>query len=511
MKKFYALALAIAFVASQTATAQRYLTPQFSAVTKTTIVYGYNATVLTYSVPTIAQAVTQPLAADVYTPTGDTQTDRPVVVYWHSGNFLPTPQNGGVNGKRDDLTAVEVCTRLAKMGYVAISADYRLGWNPTSADQTIRTATLINAAYRGVQDCNTMSKFIKKNVAEQANSLGVDPNKVCMFGHGTGGYIVYAASTLDTITETYLPKFFSGQFPMVIEPVNGDVQVSKFGVVPAGFPGLLAGDTLNIPNHVGYSSKFQMGFTLGGAMGDTSWINKGKGAANVPPIASFHSPTDPYAPYDCGVLIVPGYNYPVVEVCGGHTVQKTLDKYNVNKIWKNNAVLAGWPLSTKANSEGITALFNTYKQTQNGKVTDSPWDIWAWNNPNTAPAPPTPPAGLCDSVKARIYIDTILGYFAPRAFIALNLGTLVGTNNLDVDALGLEISPNPATESMTFSTTDKAIQSIYLYDLQGRLVKAHVDIENTQFVMPRNTLNAGLYFAEIRFAEGVVTKKIMFN
>jgi hypothetical protein len=150
-------------------------------------------------------------------------------------------------------------------------------------------------------------------------------------------------------------------------------------------------------------------------------------------------------------------------------------------------------------------------QTQNGLVTNSPWDIWAWNNANALPPAPAP-AGLNDSIAGRLYIDTILSYFAPRACLALGLGCdLKPLNTLDAELIGLEISPNPATESMTFSTTDKAIQSIYLYDLQGRLVKAHVDIENTQFVMPRNTLNAGLYFAEIRFAEGVVTKKIMFN
>ncbi len=518
MKNLYAPFFALAFLVCQSASAQRYLSPVFTDVTMTSITYGANATFLGYAIPTIGQAFTQALKADVYTPTGDTETNRPVVIYWHSGNFLPHPSNLGISNNHRDSTPVEVCKRLARMGYVAISADYRVLWNPTSGDQTTRVFTLINAAYRGVQDVKTMSKYIKRTVAEQGNPLGVDPNKICMFGHGTGGYMTLAASTLDTITETYLPKFalsLSPFVPMVIESINGDVEVEKYGTMPVAIPGLpyKVGDTLNIPQHVGYSTKFNMAINLGGALGDLSWIAGGKGAANVPPTISFHCPTDPNAPYDCGVLTVPGVNFQVVEVCGGHKVQQAFDAAGINNIWKNNVDLEAIGLSKKDNPEGLTGLFNVYAQTQKGVVTTSPWDIWAWTNLNALP-PSMSPAGLNDSIAARIYIDTIVAYCAPRMCLALGLGCdfkALNTTILDEASLGLEISPNPASEEITFATEEKNIESIYVFDLSGRLVKAHVEINSNRFTMPRNALGTGLYFAELRFANGIVTKKIMFD
>jgi acetyl esterase/lipase len=514
MKKIYFSFFLLAFLAAQTAFSQRYLKPTFAEVEVSTVNYGVNATFLGYATP-LGEAFTEVLKADLYKPKGDTETNRPVVVYWHSGNFLPHPANLGVNGKRTDSTAVEVCTRLAKMGYVAISADYRLLWNPTSMDPTTRTFTLINAAYRGVQDCKTMSKFLRRSVAEQGNPMGIDPEKICMFGHGTGGYIVYNSAVLDTITETYLPKFalnLNPFVPMVFEAFNGDVECEKYGVYTA-IPGLplpyKPGDTLSMPNHVGYSSKFAMGVCLGGAMGDKSWITGGKGTAGIPPIISYHAPADPFAPYDCGVLIVPGVNFSVVEVCGGHEVQKSFDAAGINDVWKGNAQLDAWPLSSNDNSEGLTALFNVYPQTQKGLVTYSPWDIWGWNNQNALIGAM---AGLNDSIAARKYIDSIIGYFAPRACLALDLGcSLVDVKHLDAQSLGLEIAPNPAVDAVNFETENTPIRAIYVYDLSGRLVKAHTDINQNKFTMPRHVLNSGMYFAEIRFDKGVITKKIMFE
>ena len=58
-----------------------------------------------------------------------------------------------------------MATRLAKMGYVAAVASYRLGWNPVATTQTERVYTLINAAYRGVQDSRAAVRYFRKGVA----------------------------------------------------------------------------------------------------------------------------------------------------------------------------------------------------------------------------------------------------------------------------------------------------------------------------------------------------------
>ena len=47
---------------------------------------------------------------------------------------------------------MEQCKRFAQKGYVAVAINYRLGWNPISEDENVRRSTLIQAAYRGLQD-----------------------------------------------------------------------------------------------------------------------------------------------------------------------------------------------------------------------------------------------------------------------------------------------------------------------------------------------------------------------
>ena len=150
MKNLYSLALLLSLFCTGLLNAQtRYLGPVFGSVNFTdNVTYGVNATVLYYSV--FGQAVPQALKLDVYQPGGDTETKRPLVIYLHTGNFLPfynpsNPTQAGFNGScggtRNDSACVEICTRLAKMGYVAASADYRLGWNPLAATDVDRQRT----------------------------------------------------------------------------------------------------------------------------------------------------------------------------------------------------------------------------------------------------------------------------------------------------------------------------------------------------------------------------------
>ncbi|MGB0247557.1 MAG: hypothetical protein ACPGAB_03455, partial [Flavobacteriales bacterium] len=159
MKKFLTLALGL-LAFSQLDAQVRYINEVFSDVDVTTdVVYGSNVTVL----PLLqgAAPAAQPLACDIYEPAGDTETDRPLIIYIHTGNFLPQYLNGSAVGTKSDSTAVELCTRYAKMGYVVASIDYRLGWNPLAETQSDRAFQLINAAYRGVQDARTAVRFFR--------------------------------------------------------------------------------------------------------------------------------------------------------------------------------------------------------------------------------------------------------------------------------------------------------------------------------------------------------------
>lgn len=304
MKKIYNLILLLLIALTVNVQAQeRYLEEVFEDADITVendITYGVNATVLFFSV--VGQAVPQELKMDVYYPDAsvDDNTERPLIIYFHTGNFLPQPDFCNISGRRDDDTSLGIINRLVKRGFVVASVDYRLGWNPVAPSQDERTSTLINATYRGIQDARTAVRFFRKSVVDEGNPYGIDPDKIAYWGVGTGGYISLAANTIDSYPELVLPKFTTAAgVPMVILPVNGDPEAKQFGIVPPGTPGFpMEGDTLCYPNHVTYAdgtdipSDVALSVNAGGAVGDSSWID-----ANDDPMISFHVPVDPNAPY----------------------------------------------------------------------------------------------------------------------------------------------------------------------------------------------------------------------
>jgi hypothetical protein len=405
--------------------AQRYLEEIFTDVEVTTnVTYGVNATVLLFQV--YGEAVPEELKMDIYQPVGDIEVNRPLILYFHSGNFLPFPVNGGTGGSKTDSSTVEICKRFARMGYVVASCDYRLGWNPIAATQPERTFSLINAAYRGVQDCRTAVRYMRKSVAEMDNPYGIDDSKVAVWGQGTGGYIAFAAATLDNYVEdialigkfNWDPTGSGTPIPMVIESFNGNADGTAYGVYQ--------GDTLCYPNHVEYSSAINVMVNMGGAMGDISWLED----TSVPMI-SFHSPTDPFAPYATNTLIVPTTMEQVVEVTGSFGVQQMAYAFSNNDVFLNaEAWEPGMQFTNGANANN-SGYYGMYPLVRTGiEVYDSsPWDWWdaealaafdaangTSNNANNLQTNP-----YMSAQKGRTYIDTIQGYAAPRIMCALQL------------------------------------------------------------------------------------------
>ena len=256
MKKSLLL-LFVCFLFSTAVEAQtRYLQPIYTAAQirrADSVTVGVNKSMLAFYAG-LGASFPQLQHADVYQPpTTDAETKRPLVIYLHTGNFLPI-NTVGPSGSLRDSTAIEICTRFARMGYVAASADYRLGWNPTLAQEEARRLTLINASYRGIQDVRSCIRFFKKNAA----TYGIDTNKIILFGQGTGGYLSLGAATLDTFskipnTEFGPLKFFYGGTTMINEARNGNIFGTSFGVVPTTSTDTFtrAGDTLCLPNNLG--------------------------------------------------------------------------------------------------------------------------------------------------------------------------------------------------------------------------------------------------------------------
>ena len=142
-------------------TSDRYTHQVFSNVTTTSgIQFG--------SAMAYGGLIPQALSLDLYEPSGDTISQRPLIVYAFGGGFLI--------GTRIDPPIVGYCTYLAKCGYVVASIDYRIGFNVVDGQSAER------AVYRGVQDLRGAVRFL----CQRYPQYRIDTNAIFLTGSSAG-------------------------------------------------------------------------------------------------------------------------------------------------------------------------------------------------------------------------------------------------------------------------------------------------------------------------------------
>lgn len=90
------------------------------------------------------------LTLDIYSPDND-DTLRPLILLFHGGAFYI--------GDKQDSAIVNLCQHFASMGYVAASANYRLGFYPTKND-------IARSGYKALQDAHAAMRFLVDNAKE---------------------------------------------------------------------------------------------------------------------------------------------------------------------------------------------------------------------------------------------------------------------------------------------------------------------------------------------------------
>lgn len=554
--------LSIALGSAGTVNAQRYLTevfPNSSLVITPNVIYGTNIDFLTSNLgsPLVPNDLTtlhtavltgNPIPApyfdpgdpstavkvanmrmDVYEPDQniDTEAERPVVVYLHTGNALPPPLNGSPNGLRTDSCAVEMCTRMARRGYVAVSMSYRLGWNPLLPSEQERRGSLLNAIYRAIHDIRQCIRNLKADAAGP-NTWNIDVTKMIVIGEGTGGYMSLANATLDRGAELFIEKFLPDPF----DPTVSYVDTTLVGNLE-GFNGQL---TLYQPN--GYDHTTQFCVNMGGALADTSWLAPG----DVPMVA-FHTTFDPFAPFTEGIVIVPTTGGPVVPVQGSNLFMQLVNEYGNNDSFDD--YVSNDPFTLRARSlYGTTVTHGTDVVNINTDVeglfpmVTPDWTLinpafneeaspWQWWDPNSAlaqtviiPGPPPVTAGQASQAsnpnfsgaKGRAYIDTIMGYMNPRIVCALDLGPcdLFSSMHDASTANTVDVYPNPASDRFTVSGGTAVIQRMEIFDANGRLVRTH-SVNAQQASIAREGLRAGAYSVRLHLPSGTVMRKLMLD
>lgn len=460
------------------------------------------------------------LRLDVYRPnsTADTVTNRPVIVYLHTGNFLPPPINGSPNGTKNDSLAIHMCRSWAKRGYVAVSVEYRLGWNPLATTVQERRGQLLNAVYRAIHDGKKAVRYIRDN----ASTYGVDVDKIALFGEGTGAYVALAYATLDQYSEMELPKFTN---PLTNTSYVDTAMVGRI----EGFGGVL-----NIYSPSATSADINAVITVGGALADTSWIQAG----DVPMIA-LQTVRDPFAPFDEGTVIVPTTNQDVVDVQGANVFMDKAVKLGNNDVFKDmpgvdpytKAARALYgktvdyiftaPLDKITINENLEGLFPVIRPL-GATVLQNEASPWQWWNPQsplaTAEVAPGVTAHMASlgsnpdmsPTKGRTYADTILGYSMPRLAIVFGFYTAetVSTNN--IQKMNATMYPNPANNQVMVTFENNiVVNQMTVTDISGRIVNIPV-VKNGQNVqLNLDGLNSGIYFIQAETNQGIWTGKLM--
>lgn len=201
------------------------------------------------------------LDMDIYEPTGDTETARPLIIWAHGGSFI--------GGAKTDSDVVELSNRFAKKGYVCASIDYRTGMWP------IDSVNSIKALLRAVQDLRASVRFFYEDAAN-ADAYKIDTTKIFIGGSSAGA--------LTALHMAYLDK---------------ECEIEEFmDLTTLNSMGGLEGTSGN----PGYSSNVAGVINLCGALARYGWIEAGD-----VPLVSLHGDDDGTVPYGRGIASVSGF------------------------------------------------------------------------------------------------------------------------------------------------------------------------------------------------------------
>ena len=229
------------------------------------------------------------LEMDIYTPSNDIVNNRPLLIFAHGGVYI--------EGDKNSNTMVTLCEEFAKRGYVTASIRYRLTnlQSLLSANSyNIFSQTVVNS----ISDMKSAVRYFRKDVAENNNTFGINPNLIFVGGYSAGAVTAAHLSVIDEgeVPDEFLPFFDES--------------------------GGIEGNSGNF----GFSSEVSGAILLAGAINTTNFLDE-----NDPPIVSIHSTDDNTIDYECasplsnlGISIL---DLPVL--CGSGKIHDELDNIGI--------------------------------------------------------------------------------------------------------------------------------------------------------------------------------------
>ena len=218
----------------------------------------------------------QTLRMDIYAPANDTLLARPVVVVAFGGSF--------VGGSRADMAGI--CGQLARLGYVAVAVDYRVGFFLPN------TNTTMHAVQRCVHDMKGAIRYLRKTVVDDGNPYAIDTDRIMVGG--------VSAGAIGALHLTYMNEPSELPAPLVAD-----------SAVWGGMEGN--------SGPLGYSSDVMACFSMSGALMDTTWIQPGD-----QPFCGIHETGDAVVP--CYTAEAYAFGFPTgIIVSGDHDLKIRMD------------------------------------------------------------------------------------------------------------------------------------------------------------------------------------------
>lgn len=278
MRKIYLAAfsafLSVVSLAQSPCASGRYAADTFTALTTTSnIVYGSNFN---------ANGSTQSLTMDIYQPTGDLLTERPLIIFAHGGSFI--------GGSKTDSDVLTLCQKFAKKGYVCASINYRLGLTPFDSTGAVK------AVLRAVQDMKASIRFFYKDRAT-ANIYKIDTTNIFIGGSSAGAITALHTAYLDKSCEV---NYY----------INPNTLIALGGM--EGYSGNQC-----------YSTKVKGVINLCGALGKYGWLEPG----NVP-FCSMHGTIDGTVKYNRGLAAPLGQ--PLIVLDGSRMLKEQANAIGIN-------------------------------------------------------------------------------------------------------------------------------------------------------------------------------------
>jgi len=313
MKKIYLLGLLA--VSTFSAHAQdcsngRYVDEVFQNITTTSdIQYGANLDLDGDNVN---------LLLDVYQPTGDTETNRPIIIFMHGGSF--------VGGSKTGNDVVPLAEEFAKKGYVTASINYRLGMNgipfpgPEEKDAT-------ETVMRATQDTRAAVRFFRRSVDTEGNPYGIDDTQIYLVGVSAGGFNALHLAYLDDNSE--IPAVADLSEPGLSGGVEGE----------SGSPG--------------YSSEVTAIVSIAGALGDVAWMQAGD-----TPVLSFHGDDDATVPYGTDLITFLGI-FDIMIIDGSASVHARAEDLGLINCFKPHPGAGHVPHVSNADYYDTTVTYMT--------------------------------------------------------------------------------------------------------------------------------------------------------